>query len=200
MTRARATRISRALPALMAGGLLAGCASGSTAILAAPLCQNRGGGADNSVILMAQSVPTATQVPCITAALPLGWAFHHLEARNGISRFWLDSDRDGQQAVEVRLTESCDTSGTTEVPTDRKGMRRLERVERISPAYQGTRYYLFEGGCMSVVFSLDGGSAGEALAVASQVVGVVGRDVLAAQVRHASGGRLSLDPHSSGGG
>ena len=81
------------------------------------------GGADNGVILMAQSVPTATWVPCISAALPLGWQFHHFDARNGVSRFWLDSDRDGQQAVEVRLTESCATGGTTEVPTDREGMR-----------------------------------------------------------------------------
>ena len=173
--RARAVRTTRALPALVAGGMLAGCASDSTAIMTTPLCENRGGGADNSVILMAQSVPTATQVPCISAALPLGWGFHHLDARNGVSRFWLDSDRDGQQAIEVRLTESCDTSGTTEVPTDREGMQRLERVDRLSPSYAGVRYYLFDGGCMSVVFALDGHSAGEALAVASDIVGVVAR-------------------------
>jgi hypothetical protein len=193
-------RPARAAALLVAGGLLAGCASNSTAITTAPLCENRGGGADNSVILMAQSVPTATQVPCISAALPLGWAFHHLDARNGISRFWLDSDRDGQQAVQVRLTRTCDTTGTTEVPTDREGMRRLERVDRMSPSYAGARYYLFGGGCMTVVFSLDSDSAGEALAVASQVVGVVARDDLAAQVRHESGGRLSLDPPPGEGG
>jgi hypothetical protein len=180
--------------------MLAGCASNSTAIVSAPLCKNGGGGADTSVVLMAQSVPTATQVPCIGAALPLGWSFHHLDARNGISRFWLDSDRDGQQAVEVRLSESCDTGGTTEVPTDRDGMRRRERVDRISPSYQGARYYLFDGGCMTVAFALDSDNAGEALAVASQVVGVVARDDLAAQVHKDSGGRLTLDPHGDGDG
>jgi hypothetical protein len=194
------TAARAALPALVAAGLLTGCASNSTAIISAPLCENRGGGADNSVILMAQSVPTATRVPCISAALPLGWSFHHLDARNGASRFWLDSDRDGQQAVEVRLTETCDTGGATEVPTDREGMRRLERVDRMSPSYAGARYYLFEGGCVTVVFSLDGRSAGEGLAVASQVVGSVTRADLAAQVRHESRGRLSLDPPPDGGG
>jgi hypothetical protein len=183
-----------ALLGLVTGGLLTGCASDSTAIMAAPLCKSGGEGADRGVILMAQSVPTATRVPCISAALPLGWSFHHLDARNGVSRFWLDSDRDGIQAVEVRLTESCDTRGTTEVPSDREGMRRLERVDRMSPSYAGTRYYLFDGGCLAVIFSLDGNNAGEALSVASQVVGVVARDDLAAQVRQESGGRLSLDP------
>jgi hypothetical protein len=79
-------------------------------------------------------------------------------------------------------------------------MRRLERVDRVSPSYAGARYYLFEGGCLSVIFSLDGDNAGEALAVASQVVGVVSRADLAAQVRHDSGGRLSLDPPPGEGG
>ena len=59
-------------------------------------CSDGAHAADNGVILMAQSVPTATWVPCISNALPLGWQFHHLDARNGVARFWLDSDRDGQ--------------------------------------------------------------------------------------------------------
>ena len=147
---------------------------------------------------MAQSVPTATWVPCISKALPLGWSFHHLDARNGIARFWLDSDRDGQQAVEVRLEESCDSAGSTEVPSDREGMTRRERVDRISPSYAGERYYLFDGGCVTVVFSLDGDNAGEALALSSQAVGAVARADLAAQVYEESGGRLSLDPPPEG--
>jgi hypothetical protein len=189
-----------AVPVLAVAGLLAGCASDSTAITAAPLCSDRSGDADNGVILMAQSVPTATWVPCISNALPLGWNFHHLDARNNVSRFWLDSDRDGQEAVEVRLERSCDTAGATEVPSDRQGMTRLERVDRISPAYAGERYYVFDGGCMTVVFSLDGDNAGEALGVSSQVVGAIARSDLAAQVQEESGGRLSLDPDPGEGG
>jgi hypothetical protein len=195
----RAARAA-ALLVLATAGLLAGCAKDSTAIMAAPLCQESPDRADNGVILMAQSVPTATWVPCISAALPLGWSFHHLDARNGVARFWLDSDRDGQKAVEVRLEESCDTAGSTEVPSDREEMTRLERVDRMSPAYAGERYYVFEGGCLTIVFSLDGDNAGEALALSSQVVGVLPRADLAAQVRHESGGRLSLDPPPGEGG
>jgi hypothetical protein len=182
------------VPALLTVGLLTGCAGDSTAIIAEPLCSDGSGNADNGVILMAQSVPTATSVPCISAALPLGWSFHHLDARNGVSRFWLDSNRDGDMAVEVRLTESCHTGGATEVPSDREGMTRLERVDRMSPTYAGARYYVFDGGCLTFVFALDGDSAGEALGVSSQAVGVVGRADLAAQVDKESGGRLTLDP------
>ena len=181
------------LPAL-ATVCLTGCASQNSPVTDPPLCESHGPGASNAVILMAQSVPTAAWVPCISTALPLGWNFHHLVARNGISQFWLDSDRDGQQAVEIRLTESCDTRGASEIPSDRVGMRRLERVGRTSPTYQGARYYLFHGGCLTVVFALDGEDAGEALALASQVVGVVARTDLQAQVRQESGGRLNLDP------
>ena len=180
----------------LAAVLLAGCSSGdpNSAITDPPLCSDGNDGAGNGVLLMAQSVPSATWVPCIGTALPLGWNFHHLEAANGEARFWLDSDRDGQKAVEVRLTASCDTAGTTEIPSDRAGMRRLERVGRMSPTYAGTRYYLFDGGCLTVVFSLDSDSPGEALALSSQVVGVVSRADLRDQVHEKSGGRLNLDP------
>jgi hypothetical protein len=186
-----------AIPLLAAvATVLAGCADDApnSAITDAPLCSVGDTGADSAVVLMAQSVPSATSVPCIRTALPLGWRFRHLEAANGVARFWLDSDRDGDKAVEVRLTQSCDTSGATEIPSDREGMRRLERVSQTSPSYAGTRYYLFDGGCLTVVFALHGETAGEALALASQAVGVVARSDLAEQVRRDSGGRLDLDP------
>jgi hypothetical protein len=185
------------LLAVVAAGL-AGCAGNSTAITDPPLCRSGGTDVGNGVILMAQSVPSASWVPCIRTALPLGWTFHHLVARNGDARFWLDSDRDGTQAIEVALTKTCDTSGSTEIPSDREGMRRLERVRRVSPTYAGERFYLFPGGCLTVVFRLGGDSSGEALALASQAVGAVRRADVDAQVREESGGRLSLDPAAEG--
>ncbi|WP_448626652.1 hypothetical protein [Geodermatophilus sp. URMC 64] len=180
----------------LAASSLTGCASEApnSAITTEPLCSVGDDGAGNGVILMAQSVPSATWVPCIRAALPLGWGFRHLEAVNGLSRFWLDSNRDGDRAVEVRLEASCDTQGASPAPSDREGMLRLERVDRMDPTYLGERYYLFEGGCLTFVFALDSESPGEALALASQVVGVVSREDLQQQVREESGGRLDLDP------
>jgi hypothetical protein len=187
-------RAARLVLLVIAVGLLAGgCASDTTAITDPPLCRGHDG-AGNGVILMAQSVPTAAWVPCVQTALPLGWGFHHLDARDGIARFWLDSDRDGTQAIEVRLEASCDTAGATQIPSDRAGMRRLERVRRVSPTFAGERYYVFDGGCLTFVFHLAGDSPGEGLALASQVVGAVSRAALRAQVHHDSGGRLGLDP------
>jgi hypothetical protein len=199
----RAARVPLVLLLLAVGGL-SGCASDTTATTQQPVCEDgEDGTAANGVILMAQSVPTAEWVPCLRSALPLGWGFHHLDARNDIARFWLNSDRDGTQAIEVRLERSCDTDGATEIRSDREGMRRFERVTRTTPSYQGERYYRFEGGCITFVFNLrgdddTGGNRGEGLALATQSVGAVSRADLLEQVHDASDGRLSLDPAAEG--
>jgi len=183
--------------------LVAACADDSPATTATtepPVCSTEHDRAANGVLLIAQSVPTSSWVPCLRTAVPLGWDFSHLDARNGTARFSLDSDRDGDRAIEVLLEASCDTAGATEIPSDRDGMRRLERVTQVSPRYVGKRYYVFAGGCLTFAFRLDGNSPGEALALASQVVGVVPREDLQAQVREDSGGRISLDPAREAGG
>ena len=148
---------------------------------------------------MAQSVPTAHlgALHPRRAAAGLGASTTWTPATASPASGWTPTGT-AQQAVEVRLQTSCDTDGTTEVPSDREGMRRLERVDRMSPTYAGERYYVFEGGCITVVFSLDSDSAGEALAVSSQVVGVIARDDLAAQVHEESGGRLVPRPAGNG--
>jgi hypothetical protein len=58
-------------------------------------------------VLEAQSVPSATRVPCI-ASLPIGWRFAGSLVEDGSSELWLDHDRAGIHAVEVRLSEDCD--------------------------------------------------------------------------------------------
>ncbi len=151
----------------------------------------------NGVVLMAQSVPSASWVPCLEG-MPLGWHFSDMDVDRGTARFWLDSDRDGMHAIEVRLTRSCNISGATEIPSDRPEMRRLERVSQVSPMYIGRRYYLFDGGCVTVVFRLSGENRGEPLAVATQGLGAVPRDQLRAMVHEDSDGRLELDPPATG--
>jgi hypothetical protein len=188
-----------AVPLVALAMSLVGCASDTTATTEIPACTPGNDNASNGVVLMAQSVPTATWVPCMRMSPPLGWDFHHLDARNGNAKFFLNSDRDGQKAIEVRLEESCDTAGATEIHSDREGMRRLERVTRTTPNYLGRRYYVFEGGCITFVFRLSGQSRGEPLALATQVVGVVSREDLRDQVHEQSGGRLTLDPPSGTG-
>jgi hypothetical protein len=153
----------------------------------------------NGVILMAQSVPTAEFVPCLEG-MPVGWRFADMDANSDAAAFWLDADRYGVHAIEVRLTASCRTDGATEIPSDRQDMRRLELVTQVTPQYVGRRFYVFDGGCISVQFRLTGREASEALAVATQALGAVPREDLQDLVRESSGGRLELDPATDGGG
>jgi hypothetical protein len=178
--------------------LLAGC-SGSVSLSSDELACSNGdeGGPANGVVLMAQAVPTASHVPCLNA-VPLGWHLSDVQVRDGSARFWLDSDRDGIRAIEVRLSAACDTRDATEIPTDRPDGRRYEQVSQVSPAYIGTRYYVFDGGCLAMYFRLAGDNRAEPLGVASQGIDVVPRADVEAHVREKSGGRLQLDAAAGG--
>jgi hypothetical protein len=96
--------------------------------------------------------------------------------------------------VEIRLDAACDTSGATRIPSDRDGMERWERVTQVTPRYEGTRSYLFEGGCISVVFRLSGENRAEPLGFATQGVGAVPRGAVREAVLEQTDGRLELDP------
>jgi hypothetical protein len=110
-------------------------------------------GTDNVMVLMAQSVPTATSLPCL-AALPAGWELGGLAVKRGESRFWLDSDLAGQGAVTVTLLppSGCRTDEAVEVLSDEPDMQRFEQPERLPPELRTTRYYTFAGGCVTYEF------------------------------------------------
>ena len=129
--------------------------------------------------MMAQSVPTATQVPCI-AALPAGWTAADVQVRSGGSTFFLDSDRAGDRAVEVRLRPAadCDVSEAVEVPSDELGMRRFERPDALPPGLAGTRFYVFDGGCVTYRFSFEGTANASLMFEAEQALAFELREVL----------------------
>ncbi len=158
-----------------------------------PRCDPRSGDKYGRVVLLAQSVPSATLLPC-TNALPAGWTFQQMSARSGRATFWLDSDRDGERAVAVSLRADCDVQGATQIPSERSGTERFERVSRVGPGYVGDRYYTFSGGCIQYHFNLRGSTRAEPLAHISQAVGFVNRDTLSRLVREDHDNRLSLDP------
>jgi tRNA A-37 threonylcarbamoyl transferase component Bud32 len=112
-----------------------------------PDCQNP----EDPVILMAQSVETASRVPCLDS-LPVGWSFDSLYVRDGSSRFLLSYDRENTRPVTVLLEPSCDTSGASEVPSDEPETRRFERIRVIGDVFSGDRIYTFEGGCVRYEF------------------------------------------------
>ncbi len=160
-----------ALVALLLGAALSGCAARYKPALA-PGCHKT-----DTLVLMAQSVPSATLVPCIDA-LPAGWSFEDLDVRRGTSSFSLDSDRAGHRAVEVRLFPSCRLGRSTEIASDEPGTRRFERVESVVGEYRGTRYYVFDGGCVTYRFDF----RRQGLAFVNEVslaVGFISRDEIA---------------------
>ncbi len=187
----RSRRLSPA--AALGAALLAGCAAPASLGSDELACRagDRGEPA-SGVVLMAQAVPSASWLPCLDA-VPLGWRLAGVEIRDGSGDFWLDSDRDGLRAIEARLTTSCDTRDATEIPSDREGLRRLEQVTQVHPRYVGTRFYVFDGGCLAMVFRLSGDYRAEPLAVATESIDAVPRAEVAAHVHEKSGGRLHLD-------
>ncbi|MCA1690782.1 MAG: hypothetical protein LC733_00760 [Actinobacteria bacterium] len=139
---------------------------------------------------MAQSVPSAAQIPCI-ASYPAGWHFAKMTIRSGRSEFVLDSDRAGISAVRVNLMRQCDVTGATEIPSDEPNTRRFERILSVVREFKAVRTYQFDGGC--VTYRFDFHRRGQALVnEVSVAVGFATRAQLAAQVRDRSNGELTL--------
>jgi hypothetical protein len=131
---------------------LASCSSGSDE----PACSRP----EASIfVLEAQSVPSATRIPCV-ASLPIGWRFAGSLVEDGSARLWLDHDRAGIHAVEVRLSEDCDIGSAVEVPAapNEVGMRIYELPTSLSPRFTGERFLRFEGGCITYRFSFTAGA------------------------------------------
>jgi hypothetical protein len=185
--------------------VLAGCAQpvtvGRTDIASTELACRTGEDAEpaNGVVLIAQAVPTASWLPCLDA-VPLGWHLADVEVQDGSGRFWLGSDRDGVRAIEVSLSASCRTGRATEVPSDRNGVRRMELINELVPGYEGTRFYLFDGGCLAVHFAISSRERAEPLAVATEGIDLLPRIDVEAHVHEETGGRLELDPSPAEGG
>jgi hypothetical protein len=194
-------RARRALAGLL---LLAGSAGGcvdsselAVEVGRRPDCTSPPGTVQRGLLIMAQSVPSADWLPCIRT-VPLGWTFDEIRPRDGETVVVFNSDRDGTHALTVLLRPSCDLAGATEVPGELPGIRRFERVTRVSSGYGGERHHTFAGGCVTYRFDLRGGTRAGPVAAVSESLGFLSRRDLDEQVREVSGGRLRLDPAGSG--
>jgi hypothetical protein len=115
-----------------------------------PVCDQR-----PTTVLMAESVPNATLIPCVRS-LPLGWAFSVFDARQGISEFSLDSDAGGPGALLVRFMGTCRPEGT-QSRSDEPGTRMVEHRTSQDP-YAATWSYLYPGGCARYSIHLAAGA------------------------------------------
>jgi len=167
--------------------LLAGAGCGRVESGAAPTCVPK---RPDTLVLIAQSVPTATKLPCI-ASYPAGWHFDSLSVRNGRTGFVLDSDRAGRSAVTVELVPACDIAAATEIPSDEPGTLRYERILSVVGEFRAVRSYAFDGGC--IVYRFHFNRQGRALVnEVSVAIGFVERTAVDALVQQRSGGALHL--------
>lgn len=173
------------LPALVAVLAVLGC--GTIHDAAAPTCTQKG---PDTLVLMAQSVPTASRVPCI-ASYPAGWHFASVDVQKGKSEFLLNSDRAGTSAVRVVLERECTTENATQIPSDEPETRRFERILSVRGGFHAVRTYRFDGGCATYEFNFK--QPGRALVnEASVALGFVTRAELGERVRESSDGSLKL--------
>jgi tRNA A-37 threonylcarbamoyl transferase component Bud32 len=141
--------------------------------------------------LMAQSVPSASLIPCLQL-LPAGWSVAEVTVNNGRSVITLDHDRAGKAALVVRLTTAaaCDLAGAREVSSEQRGARRYLRID----ASSATRIYTFSGGCVTQRFRAAAPSAARMSDTAASDFGFVTREQLRQALKQRSDGRLQLDP------
>ena len=178
--------------------LLAGCVrpvSSEFAETREPACRYQGQPGTALVVLMAQAVPSASQLPCVEL-LPAGWSVSDVFVRNGRVRFSLDSDRVGMHAVRVVLEQFCSFGQVTRVPSDHAGTRRFSEVISIEPGkrYRGAVYYLFPGGCVTYRLDFRSDEQARPLGEVTLALGFVTRDALRQTVSDFTGGRVPLDP------
>ena len=143
------------------------------------------------LVLMAQSVPTASMLPCLVA-LPEGWTFESLHANEDGATFWLDSAHDGHRVMSVAVSRDCNVEDATNVRSDHDGTQRYERVDRLRQS--GQLHYVFDGGCVTYDFDAPGALGPEPLAAVFDSLGFVERAEIADTIYDSSDGRLSLDP------
>jgi membrane-associated phospholipid phosphatase/tRNA A-37 threonylcarbamoyl transferase component Bud32 len=152
--------------------------------------------------LQAQSVPSASLVPCVPS-LPAGWRFVNFPeesrpsaARNGWSMFTLRKYEVG--SLVVRLSATCDTTGAVQRPSDQPGAQRFERTDQSGSGRAATWYTVFPGGCVTA--QLDWTSAADPgiATEASSILDFTTRQALQQALEQRSGGRLHLDPASTG--
>jgi membrane-associated phospholipid phosphatase/tRNA A-37 threonylcarbamoyl transferase component Bud32 len=143
--------------------------------------------------LMAQSVPSASLVPCVQV-LPVGWSVAEVAVNNGRSLITLDHDRGGNAAVVITLTASCDLTGATEVTSEQPGARRYLRIDRAATGSSATRAYTFPGGCVTQRFNAAAPSPLRMSDTAATDLGFTTRPELREALEERSDGRLQLDP------
>jgi hypothetical protein len=158
-------------------GAGSGCSVSDTA---APHCSDT-----ERVAIVAQSVPTAAYLPCITA-LAAGWHVGSFDAHDGGTRFSLVSDR-ASRPVHVRLQHECELGDATPVTPRDEAVRTFAMVKTIAPDYSARLFDVFPGGCITYDFRFRRGPHVALVDEFERMVGLLSRRVLRQELRDNTG-------------
>lgn len=167
--RARLVAVLAAVT-LAGSAVLTGCAAFSHA---APGC-----GDPLRLAIIAQSLPSASYLPCIRTLGP-GWSTSGFTPSQGGTSFLLNSDRSPGRPVVVRLTATCQPGNTSPSPPRAPGVITYTKLSSIGPPrFAGRLYDVFPGGCVSYAFDFAYGSQIPLMEQFEEAVGLYPRQQL----------------------
>ena len=142
------------------GALLAVVTLGVAALLTG--CASSGGTVPGCTVplrlaIVAQSVPSASYLPCIRELQP-GWTTSGFAPSQDGTSFLLNSDRSPGEPVTVQLTTACRISGASPSPARAPGVLTYLGLDSIRPRFTGRMYDVFPGGCVTYTFDFSHGS------------------------------------------
>jgi tRNA A-37 threonylcarbamoyl transferase component Bud32/membrane-associated phospholipid phosphatase len=143
--------------------------------------------------LLAQSVPSASLVPCLRP-LPAGWMVGNVTVNNGRSVIPLNHDRAGTGVLVLRLTAHCDPRGATQITSNQPQMQRYQRIDRLTPRFEATHFDLFPGGCVTAQAAVPAANRAEISSELTTILHYTTRQTLQQALDQRSDGRLRLDP------
>jgi tRNA A-37 threonylcarbamoyl transferase component Bud32/membrane-associated phospholipid phosphatase len=143
--------------------------------------------------LEAQSVPSASRVPCLRF-LSAGWILERLVVNDGRSVLNLGHDRTGSSVAVIRFTASCNTSRAEETTSIHPGVRRYVRIGSRTPLFSATWFDTFDGGCVTTGLTVPAAQRAELASEVAVLLGLKTRESLQQALDERSDGRLHLDP------
>ena len=167
---------------LAAATVLTGCAEDLDTM---PGCD-----ADSRLATIAQSVPGAAYVPCISE-LPTGWSFDGADIDQDGTTISLDSDR-ADRPMEISLSATCDIGSATPIAPSDEGTRTYQLIESIDPRYSGTFIDVFPGGCIVSSYDFERGAHIALVTELQRTVGLYPRRQLSQELLAEYG--ITLDP------
>jgi tRNA A-37 threonylcarbamoyl transferase component Bud32/membrane-associated phospholipid phosphatase len=146
--------------------------------------------------LLAQSVPSASLVPCL-GPLPAGWSVGPVTVNDGRSVIRMNHDRAGTNVLVIELTAACDTQGASQVDSNQPQVRRYQRIDRQTPRFEAIHFDRFPGGCVTTQASVPAANRAEVTGDLAPILHYTTRQALQQALDQHSAGRLRLDPSTA---